>query len=73
MLKEEERTLRGEERSALLSLDEIARTGARQMLMAALEAEGRLITTGRSTTFDNNSDSYSKGAYSGKPARAEHG
>ena len=39
MLKVVERTPAGEERSALLPLDEIARTGARQMLMAALEAE----------------------------------
>ncbi len=39
MLKVVERSPAGEESSELLPLDEIARTGAKRMLMAALEAE----------------------------------
>ncbi len=43
MLKVVERTPAGEERSALLLLDEIARTGARQMLVAALGGRSRRL------------------------------
>src|ERR1039457_5083102 len=39
MLKEVERTPAGEESGELLPLDEIARVGARRMLMAALATE----------------------------------